>query len=418
VSSTTIRYSGVPENSHSGDLTDRTNDYTTGRAADRNTGRAADRKTADPAALCESGDGFYDWAGRRLFLSDGSPDPLTPGAYRYQASPDYCDLEAPESDPSSPRYEPPHLRHQPGDTWLIDTDRPYDPDDPGPFGSPGWRPDSRTGRHRRDELPDPIPPWQRPSEPTRDEHGDREPAPSGDHRTGRSPAPTREPADREPEPERETQAGSSIPPWRPKRHILRGSPDPEEPQGDPSGETGAGPRPRLPVEPDRPRPQPRGRSRFWSETDRNADDVRAPAPQHDRSAVAPDEPHLFDKLREDAWDRFIEDSEHLAAANRANLSALEREGGWQIALWVRFFRWLVAVLNLQRPRRTAATAAPTRVGVPVQRGAASRSVPTADRHTHLAARTALLGRAVRGAQRARAVRGAERAGVERGAAWA
>jgi hypothetical protein len=83
------------------------------------------------------GDGYYDWAGRRLFLVDGEPDPMCPGAYRCQHNPACCDLEAPDSDPRSPRYEPMHLRHKPGDTWIIDTNRPYDPYDPGPFGSPG-----------------------------------------------------------------------------------------------------------------------------------------------------------------------------------------------------------------------------------------------------------------------------------------
>jgi hypothetical protein len=113
--------------------------------------------------LTERADGYYDWAGRRLFLVDRSPDPMTPGAYRYQAHPDLCDPTAPESDPASPRYEPPHLRHRPGDTWEIGG-KPRDPDDPGPYGSAGWRPDSRTGRHRRDELPDPIPPWEQPQQ--------------------------------------------------------------------------------------------------------------------------------------------------------------------------------------------------------------------------------------------------------------
>jgi hypothetical protein len=135
VSSTTIRYSGVPENSHSRDF-------------NNNPAYIGLRKLAD---------GFYDWAGRRLLLADGSPDPLTPGAYRYQHSPDLCDQSARESDPASPRYEPPHLRHQPGDTYEIGG-RPDDPEDPGVFGSPGWRPDPRTGRHRRGELPDPMPP--------------------------------------------------------------------------------------------------------------------------------------------------------------------------------------------------------------------------------------------------------------------
>jgi hypothetical protein len=109
--------------------------------------------------------GYYDWAGRRLFLSDGSPDPETPGAYRYQTRPDLCDPHATDDNPASPRYEPPHLRHKPGDEWMIGG-KAYDPDDPGPFGSPGWRPDRRTGRHRRGERPDPIPPWEwRPGDP-------------------------------------------------------------------------------------------------------------------------------------------------------------------------------------------------------------------------------------------------------------
>ncbi|HEX2144661.1 MAG TPA: hypothetical protein VHG10_09155, partial [Glycomyces sp.] len=59
--------------------------------------------------------------------------------------------------PGDPRSEPPHLRHQPGDTWEIGG-RPDDPLDPGPSGTPGWCQDRRTGRHRRGELPDPLPP--------------------------------------------------------------------------------------------------------------------------------------------------------------------------------------------------------------------------------------------------------------------
>jgi hypothetical protein len=34
-------------------------------------------------------------------------------------------------------------------------EHPHDPLDPGPYGSPGWHADKRTGRHRRGELPDP-----------------------------------------------------------------------------------------------------------------------------------------------------------------------------------------------------------------------------------------------------------------------
>jgi hypothetical protein len=111
----------------------------------------------NPGLIADS-DGYYDWAGRRLFLPDGSPDPDISGAYRYQTRPDLCDPNAPDSEPVSPRYEPMWLRHKPGDTWMIGG-KPYDPDDPGPYGNPLWRPDRRTGRHRRGERPDPIPPW-------------------------------------------------------------------------------------------------------------------------------------------------------------------------------------------------------------------------------------------------------------------
>ena len=78
------------------------------------------------------GNGYYDWAGRRLFLIDGEPDPMCPGAYRYQHNLVCCDVEAPDSDPRSPRYEPMHLRHKPGDPWIIDTNRP----EPMPRRSP------------------------------------------------------------------------------------------------------------------------------------------------------------------------------------------------------------------------------------------------------------------------------------------
>ncbi|MCH7232970.1 hypothetical protein L0U85_19235 [Glycomyces sp. L485] len=191
------------------------------------------------------GQGYFDWAGRRLFLLDGSPDPATPGAYRYQTRPDLCDVEAPDSDPASPRYEPPHLRHQPGDTFEIGG-KPYDPEDPGPYGTPGWRQDRRTGRHRRGELPDPIPPWEQ-----------------------------------EPEPVAES----------------------------------------------RPSPHPR-RRRFTSDEE-----------------LAGEEPYRFSDLREDAWDRWLVDSEPLAAAHTSTFSAAERESGRTIATLLRLVRWIVAVFK-------------------------------------------------------------------------
>jgi len=55
-------------------------------------------------------------------------------------------------------------RHRPGDTYLIGG-KPYDPLDPGPWlwnADADYRPDRRSGRHRRGELPDPIPEDRRP----------------------------------------------------------------------------------------------------------------------------------------------------------------------------------------------------------------------------------------------------------------
>ncbi|GAB3659383.1 hypothetical protein [Glycomyces tarimensis] len=185
------------------------------------------------------GDGFYDWAGRRLFLPDGRPDPNTPGAYRYQHDPECTDRTAPESDPANPRYEPPHLRHRPGDTWEIGG-KPHDPEDSGPYGASGWYQDRRTGRHRRGELPDPLPP-----------------------------------------------------------------------------------------ERDRPGPAPRGHRRHL------------PEPASDHRA---EEPYRFSRLREDAWDRWLIDSEPLARAHIRRPEP-ERASGRLIAALIRFARWTAALCS-------------------------------------------------------------------------
>ena len=132
MSSTTIRYSGVPENSHSrgssnstaADFSNDVASYTSPAEAAAappafvpgfSPGKAApvsDDPRHNPAfphpsnpGLFAEPDGFYDWADRRSYHADGSPDPMTPGAYRYQTRPDLCDLDAPDSSPSSPRYE-------------------------------------------------------------------------------------------------------------------------------------------------------------------------------------------------------------------------------------------------------------------------------------------------------------------------
>lgn len=55
-------------------------------------------------------------------------------------------------------------RHRKGDTYLIGG-KPYDPLDAGPWlwkSDPDFQRDRRTGRHRRGELPDPIPEARRP----------------------------------------------------------------------------------------------------------------------------------------------------------------------------------------------------------------------------------------------------------------
>ena len=55
-------------------------------------------------------------------------------------------------------------RHRKGDTYLIGG-KPYDPLDPGPWlwkADIDFRPDPRSGRHRRGELPDPLREDRRP----------------------------------------------------------------------------------------------------------------------------------------------------------------------------------------------------------------------------------------------------------------
>lgn len=178
-------------------------------------------------------DGYFDWAGRLLFLPDGSPNPEVSGAYRYQTRPDLCDPNAEDGDPASPRYEPMWLRHKPGDTWMIGG-KPVDVHDPGPFGNPLWRPDRRTGCHRRGELPDPIPPWEwQPGDPpspdfarTRirwDAHGDWTPeriAASGRPEDGAGTIPER-------------------PQYQPRRHREAVSAPPERARAEPAPDRSA-----------------------------------------------------------------------------------------------------------------------------------------------------------------------------------
>jgi hypothetical protein len=184
----------------------------------------------------------------------------SPGAYRYD--PSRYDPSTPDSDPRSLRYEPPHLRHQPGDTWVIDLNRPHDPLDPGPYGSPGWHPDERTGRHRRGELLDDPQP-EAPQATTVKK------APQAIQPT-EVPQPTR--SDAAPKPVRPPAASAEKP--RPIRPVFRPSPGRKSvPPGfsaDPSPEE---------AEPDAPNPPHRYRWQGSSEQDQ----------------------HNFWKLREEAW---------------------------------------------------------------------------------------------------------------------
>ncbi|MEV3938746.1 hypothetical protein AB0K52_22585 [Glycomyces sp. NPDC049804] len=466
--------------------------------------------------LFEEVDGFYDWADRRLFLSDGSPDPMTPGAYRYQTRPDLCLLDAADDDPWSPRYEPDHLRHKPGDDWLIDKNRPYDVLDPGPFGAPGWFPDRRTGRHRRDELPDPIPWWEIEEDPEKAEWAEQAEA-LYDRRTRftreREAREARQAdlvgeADREGEvsgaDEREVRGSES----REAREVGERKRDGGERKrdgGDRSGPTPPAVAPaHLRVVPDQRSHRPRARrsgsdrpSPQWSVEPEGEDpqetrfrhgsvDAEGQGPQQahtaqPRSAAAegavrgrgtplasvPPRPRLrpwpnvdrqegphggewvdpvaefrFSKLREDAWDRFLDKSAGLAAAHmqsRTNRdTAIEREGGPTIGRIARGLRLIAGLLRHRprqsetdpvsagRPPRGADPASPHRrprgadlVSPDRLRPREADSVPP-ERHAALAERTSRFAQAMRGAQRARSAVSPEavRGHLSGGAAWA
>jgi hypothetical protein len=368
--------------------------FTPGKAGPTSTDPRHNRAYPHPKnpGLSEEVDGFYDWAGRRLFLSDGSPDPMTPGAYRYQTRPDLCDLDAPDSDPASPRYEPDHLRHKPGDDWLIDRARPYDVLDPGPFGSPGWFPDRRTGRHRRGELPDPIPWWEIEEEPDTAEWAEHAEA-LYDRRTRT----TRESDARE-----TAEAAEADRDW-PDRLDTRDTGRLDDPSGRRRPHESGGPGgPHDPGGPGRPR-DPGGPG--WSGGGEAAGSDRlGPRPEGghrgwDASTSRPvvEAPHRFDKLREDAWDRFLIKSAPLAAAHRTARTAIEREGGPTIGRLARFIRIVAGAPSpspIPRPREGSNRASTVPGLNPSPRESADR--------TAVAVRTSRFARALRGAERARA----------------
>jgi hypothetical protein len=295
--------------------------------------------------------GYYDWAGRRLFMRDGEPDPMCPGAYRYQHNRDCCDLEAPDSDPRSPRYEPMHLRHKPGDTWIIDTNRPHDPYDPGPYGSYGWYKDERTGRHRRDELPDPLPAegWVPPEgawfpgtadwpEPAASQ---QEPARLAERPGGRGDSQGR--GGGEPQRTSGEQGGSDRPP--PWGRRGRPVPSPDDDEGDEGHraarrpwdrtETGCGPG-------DAGWISGYGGHQSQSEHgDRDRDRDRDPDHgDNGRNGADTGGEYRFSKLREDAFERFMIQSARLRAAHFRPEEPYLRER----AAWV--LRWLLWVFAL------------------------------------------------------------------------
>ncbi|MDA1384392.1 MULTISPECIES: hypothetical protein [Glycomyces] len=366
------------------------------------------------------GDGFYDWAGRRLFLIDGEPDPMCPGAYRYQHNPACCDLEAPDSDPRSPRYEPMHLRHKPGDTWIIDTNRPHDPYDPGPFGSPGWYQDERTGRHRRDETPDPLPAenWDPPKDAwfpgTADWPEPEAPLAESAHPVERSGGNEGD------EPPRATgQRGGSDrqPPWG-----RRGRPVPSEPEEEPEGAQ----RP-WGARTGRPGPgsdaTPRTARQFWDHTGRDpgpgdagwisgyggtrSDDRGDEPERHDGQGSADTGEYRFSKLREDAFDRFIANSAPLRAAHFAPQKPYMRER----AVWVlHWLTWVLALGLVPMPAplviRQCEAEPVARQPIPTQPGPVTRlseDEPTDSRPAHGPWPGAALAAAVAGARIARRV---------------
>ncbi|GAA1662794.1 hypothetical protein GCM10009830_05110 [Glycomyces endophyticus] len=387
MSSTTIRYSGVPENSHSRRL-----DF----GADTASGLAADAASYSRQAP----DDRYD---RRP-----ETDLTLKWRKRLRALADTDAASASGTHVASGSEGP----ARPG---------------PGPFGSPGWYPDLRTGRHRRGEAPDPIP---RP-----------------DHEEGRPGTSVPSPP-QDPQPPR----GFSSPLREQDRGDLSWSLD-EECCGVPQSSEGQrGGSSRAPEEErgaaSRPSEDQGGASsRSWREP--GGADIRressgrlgrpSPSPSHrttaePRSAEAPVAPHRFDKLREDAWVRFLEKSAPLAAAHHTTRTGVRRDGNPSAG---RLRRLILTVAGMIKYRGTArvatepewhVTSRADRSGSRITAPAAGESPnsavlrlsterPSIPRprdlwgRTETALRTARFAQAVRGAARARS----ELAG---GAAWA
>ncbi|WP_030160882.1 hypothetical protein [Glycomyces sp. NRRL B-16210] len=419
MSSTTIRYSGVPENSHSRDS-----------AGSLNTDSAAyTGPTSVPSPAASTG-----------------PAP-TP------------------TDPASPHHEPDHLRHKPGDDWVIDWNRPYDVLDPGPFGSPGWFPDRRTGRHRRDELPDPITWSEIEEDPEKAAWADdaealyerrtritraREAAEAAELARLAKLAGLRRPVGATGTVGSAGTAGATgtvraagavgavdavnaveaadaadVPGTTDTTRLAavsRGSmaggtaESVEASEDGGSRERSRGRRDdRRPPEPPsasgRPTPGPRKESRFWPEVGR-------PSPG------GPETPHRFDKLREDAWVRFLDKSTDLAAAHRTKAdTASEARTPSRFGRSLRRISWLLR--KTTRPTAAPAPAGPPAIPLPRKGDDRPGPVPDSRRErvdrTDHAVRTSRFAQAIRGAQRARGAGSNASAPIidfAGGAAWA
>jgi hypothetical protein len=159
LASTTIRYFSVPEKHHDPESSHLASDTRSLAGAGGGTYLGGQR-----SAVVEAWPRFPLSDGHPPFLDSSEFASVSPGIGPSAPSPietltlDDLVLAYDPDDPSDP-YNDPHdpNRHRPGDTWQIGG-KPFDPFDPGPWRPGKTRaPDRRTGRHRRGELPDPLP---------------------------------------------------------------------------------------------------------------------------------------------------------------------------------------------------------------------------------------------------------------------
>lgn len=108
------------------------------------------------------------------------PPATAPQPHPHAAAPEsYPNTTAPWHNQVPPTFPPYRTEADgPRNSWVIEHDRPRDFYDRGPYGTPGWRPDTRTGRHRRGESPVPIPQSEHPELIPQSQRPDPIPAPA------------------------------------------------------------------------------------------------------------------------------------------------------------------------------------------------------------------------------------------------